>query len=231
MRLRHVLVALLYLVCHAGAFGSPSVSLAAPAGARVETLADDFVLDGLKSRMVRVLARSSVEDLAVFYKRTFGEKHVDNVVAGARVIAAREGAVFHTVQLRRVNEHTSQATILSTEIPDGRMSATAVTLDTHRLLPAASAVVSSMQSNDAGKRSMLLVAVNKNDLRTNRDHIVAGLAQRGFRVIKEQSPSDGDARPAVSLVLSSGSEEAAVTIADVGGYRSILINRTRDTQP
>jgi hypothetical protein len=229
MRLRYVLIASLYLVRGPEAFGSPSATVAVPPGARVETLADDFVLDGFKSRMVRVLARSSVDDLAVFYKRALGEKHVDNVVGGARVIAARDGAMFHTVQLRRLNERMTQATILSTEIGGGGMSTTAVNLDTHRLLPAGSAVVSSMQSNDAGKQSMLLVAVNKNDLRTNRDHIVAGLAQRGFRVVKEQSESDGDARPTVSLFLSSGTEEADVTIADVGGYRSILINRTRDT--
>jgi len=105
----------------------------------------------------------------------------------------------------------------------------AIALDSEKLLPAASAVLSQLQSNDAGKQSMLLMAANKASAKANRDHLVNALQERGFRLVKDDERAV-EGRAAYALTLSSVDEEAMVTVTDAGAYRAVLINRTRDAK-
>ncbi|MBC7716161.1 MAG: hypothetical protein H7143_04435 [Pseudorhodobacter sp.] len=105
----------------------------------------------------------------------------------------------------------------------------AIALDSEKLLPAASAVLSQLQSNDAGKQSMLLMAANKASAKANRDHLVNALQERGFRLVKDDERTV-EGRAAYALTLSSVDEEAMVTVTDAGAYRAVLINRTRDAK-
>ena len=72
--------------------------------------------------------------------------------------------------------------------------------------------------------------MNQNSPRANRDHVLEAMLARGFRLTKEDLPATDAARGAISLQLSSPTEEASVTISDAGRHRSVLINRVRESK-
>lgn len=199
----------------------PSVTM--PPAARVQTVASDMVLNGMPGRVIRFDVRGTEQEVLAFYREQFGPKRVENRVKGDQVIATRQGDFFHTVQLHVVDSQSLQGTVMTTMLRAPVKSA--VSLDTEKLMPASTSVVSTMQSDDAGKRSVMVVGVNRNSAGANRDHVVSSLHARGFRVLKEDR-TPGSA--ALSLALSSPAEEAMVTISDAGPYRTILINRTKE---
>ncbi len=110
----------------------------------------------------------------------------------------------------------------------------AVAINTAKLLPAESAVVSTVESNDAGKRSVMVVGVNQYSAQANRDHVVAALQDSGLRVTQEGPLAGQDKLNAVNpaapltVTLSSATEEATLTISDAGRYRTVLIHRVRE---
>jgi hypothetical protein len=95
------------------------------------------------------------------------------------------------------------------------------------LLPAETQVISTVQSADAGKQSLLVIGVNLDSVRANREFIVGALLERGFRLTQRDAPVDARDAASVSLQLSSASEEAAVTISNDGVHRSVLISRVQ----
>jgi len=209
--------------CVAAAAAPVWPDVATPPGAHVQTVAGDIVLNGKPTRVMRFEIKGGAKDVLDFYRTQFGAERVENRVKGDQVIATRQGAYFHTVQLHVLDSQAVQGTVMTTRLRGGASSG--VSLDTERLMPASTAVVSTMQSDDGGKRSVVVVGVNQNSARANRDHIVASLHERGFRVAKE-----GGEPGAVSLVFASSTEEIAVTISDAGAYRAILINRVKEPQ-
>ncbi len=196
----------------------------APDGASVQTVANDMVLNGLPARILRFDAKGTPASLLEFYRQQFGPEHVENTLNGSHVIAARQGDHFHTVQLKSTGANTVQATVMTTQVRGG-LGRSVVEADTKQLMPAASSVLTSMQSRDAGKRSMLLLVANTVGTQANRDHLVRALAERGFRLVSEAAAPGG---ASVSLMFASSTEEAMVTITDAGRYRSVLINRTTE---
>lgn len=197
-----------------------------PDGASVQIVANDMVLNGLPARILRFDAKGTPESLLEFYRQLFGSKHVENTLNGSRVIAMREGDYFYTVQLKSAGADTVQATVMTAQVRGGA-GQSAVEADTKKLMPAASSVLSSIQSRDAGKRSMLLLAANTVGTRANRDHLVRALEERGFRLVSEAA-GQAQGRDSISLMFASRTEEAMVTITDAGRYRSVLINRTAE---
>ncbi len=216
------------LFCGTTASAEPWPSLRYPDSARVQTVAQDMVLNGVPARVSRFEVRGDEAEVIEFYRRQFGGRRVENRVAGNFVMASQQANYFHTVQLKTTAPGQVQGTVMTNRVQGGG-GKSAVALDTEKLLPPDTAVLSQMQSVDAGKQSMLLVAANKAGLQANRDHVVRALQGRGFRVIKDdQSAAAG--RPALLLTLTSNDEEAVVTVTDTGPYRSVLINRVRDAK-
>jgi hypothetical protein len=200
-----------------------------PADAQVESIASDMIFNGRPARLFRFQTTGSEQDLLAFYREQFGAKKVvENRLKKDAVIATRQGDYFLTVQLHALNAKAMQGTVMVTNIA-GKPLVSEVSTDTKRVLPPDSRVVSTMQSDDAGKRSLMLMAMNQNSTGANRDHVVQAMQQRGFRIVREDSPPD--ARDAsVMLVMNSATEEAQVTISDAGMYRSVLINRVKETR-
>ena len=199
----------------------------APPEADVETVAADMLLNGKQCRMVRFEVHATEDEVMTFYRAQFGRQHVENQVKDDRVIATRQGDYFVTVQLHSLDSRTVQGTVMTT-LMAGRSEASAVLVDTKRLFPADTQVVSTMQTGDAAKRSLMVIGVNRNSVRANRDHVVDTLAERGFRLTKQGGSSDDRNATSMSLQLASPSEEASVTISDFGAYRSVVINRIQD---
>ncbi len=207
--------------------------LPTPEGAQVQTVASEVVLNGVPSRVVRFEVNDSAAGVLQFYRQQFGAQRVENKVQGHQIIATRQGDHFHTVQIKTVAAQRVHGTIMTSVVPgrtaDVGAKRSAVAIDTEKLLPPDSSVLTQMQSNDDGKRALLMLATNQAGVRSNRDHVLRVLQQRGFRLVKEQ-PSRLQGREVVQLMLDSPAEEAMVTISDAGGHRSVLINRTSDSK-
>lgn len=202
---------------------------AMPDGARVEVVAADSVMNGRHSRILRARWSGSLSDALVFYRERLGRRHVENAVRGATVIAAREGAYFNTVQLRQLQPDGVEATLISTKV-EGPAELSRVMQDTLRLLPADSTLMQSMESDDGGRRSVMLTALNGVDLKTNRDELVRGLRQRGLTISREESGPVGSGK-ALTLWAENSQEEATLTVIDIGNQRTVVINRIRVVKP
>lgn len=199
-----------------------------PDGAQAQVVAGDMVVNGGRSRVVRFRVEQSEAQVLEFFRREFGAQHVVNTVQGRPVIGSRVGDHYHTVRLEPIGERAVAGTVMTTQLSGGPVRS-AVGADTERVLPADSRVLSRMQSEDGGRRALLVTAVNRNGLRANRDHVVQALSDRGFKLVREDAaPVQG--HDATSLVLASGAEEAVVTVVDIGRYRSVVIQRTRESR-
>jgi hypothetical protein len=214
------------MVCAAAAHADEWPALAVPPGARTESVASDLLLNGRRCKVIRFEVSSTEQGVLAFYRAQFGGRVVQNAAKNGSIIATRQGDYFHTVQLRVVEPNRIQATLISTLLSSSA-SSSAAAIDTERLMPVQTTVISTLQAVDAGTRSVMIIGVNKNSATVNRDHVVAALARQGFRIVRADAP-DGVDSGSVSLQFASLDEEATVTIADEGSYRAVVIHRTRD---
>src|SRR5262249_51382138 len=147
-----------------------------PPGAQVITVADDVVLNGRRSRVLRFRTAGSVDAVLQFYRTQFGPTQaLETRVADRPVIPTRRGDHLHTVQLQSVGAAV-QGTTITTALHAMRLHSTAAR-DTEAALPADTTVVSSLQSNDGGRLVLMIIAVNRHSVAANRAHIVAALEQ------------------------------------------------------
>ncbi len=219
---------LLLALCAPG-LAAPAQSwpeLPTPAGAQVQYIAEDMVLNGNPSRVRRLSLKGHASELSSFYRQLFKSALVENQVRGSTVIASRQGDYFHTVQIVDTAFDTAQATLMTTLLkPEANPGSMAN--DTKRLLPVGSVILSTIVSNDSGRRSLMLVAMNHVALAANHEHLVAALSERGFELLSQDAAEVGFTR-GVTLYLSSTKEAATVTIADIGTHRTLVINRTKE---
>lgn len=223
------LAGLLALVaCAAVAHAEPWPEVNVPAQARVEVVADNMLLNGKPCRLTRFEVRASDAEVLAFYREQFGARRaVENRVKNDPVIATRKGEYFVTVQLHALGSGALQGTVMTTLLTAKPMTS-AVLADTQKVLPTDTKVISTVQTDDAGKRSLMVVGMNQNSPRANRDHVLEAMLARGFKLTREDAPTTATATAtAISLQLSSPTEEASVTISDTGRHRTVLINRVR----
>lgn len=209
-------------VCLARADAWPPVQ--APPGTQIQRVADDMILNGKRSRLYRFEFKGTEEEVLRFYQSRFGPRRVENQIRGAHIVATQQGTYFHTVRLRAAGSRQVEVTIMTTALrADEGHSARSI--DAQALMPPATTLLSTLQSQDEAKRSLLSLGANANSIRANRDHVVAMLQSRGFQLRSEEA---GTARgqQSIVLVLASAGEEVDVTIADFGVYRSLVINHT-----
>jgi hypothetical protein len=196
-----------------------------PPGSHVEQVATDLTLNGQHSRVARFSSGGSDADILAFYRTRFGARHVENVVAGARVIAARQGGCFVTVRIAPAGAGPVEATVIATRLGAGSAQSR-VALDTRNLLPAGTSVLQTQESVDNGTQGVLLVAANGLGLQADVDALAEQFRARGFRIQREDTARI-EGRASMSLSLASASEEATVTVSDAGPWRALVIHRTR----
>jgi hypothetical protein len=229
MSAHHLFRAVLLMLASSGAgalAATPWPQWEAPAGARVQAVAPDVVLNGKRSRILRIDSGESADNLLAFYRARLGAKRVENRVHGAQVIGAREGGFFHTVQVRTNAAGRAETTVITTSLAEG-LQRSAVVTDTESSLPADSTVLQTMESNDGGVRAVTVTAANGHDVRTNSDHLRRALQARGFRVSKEEAAA-ATARAGSTMWLSAQGEEAIVTVVDTGAHRAVTVHRTKE---
>ena len=213
---------------HADGWPTPGT----PAGARLQVVADEIILNGRPCRVFRFDVQASEEEVLAFYRERFRTtRAVEARVNAHRVIATREGDYFHTVQLNPdTGARRVEGTVITTALrAQPERSAAA---DIEAWLPADTAVLSTMQSNDGLRghvHALTVVAVNRHSVQANRDHVAEALRQRGFRLVDGDTPT-AHSPASVSLTFVSPTEEAALTISDAGPYRAVLIHRTKEVK-
>jgi hypothetical protein len=225
LAIRPVCAVVFALAAAAARADAPCPTVEAPPSAHVQQVASDTVLNGQHSRLARFDMTGTEDDVLAFYRTHFGARHVENTVAGARVIAAREGECFVTVRAQSRLAGLVEATVIATRI-GGDLAQSRVAHDTRSLLPADTAIFQTQESNDNGTPALLLVAGNQLGIQADRDALVEQLRARGFR-IQHENATQVDGRPSLSLSLASPTEEALVTISDTGAWRSLVILRSR----
>jgi hypothetical protein len=202
----------------------------APAGARVQTVANNVVLNGQKSRILQIDTNGSADSLMQFYREKFGARRVENRISNATVIASREGDFFHTVRIDSTGEGAAKAIWVSAALAVPASRSKALT-DTQAWLPTETATLQSMESTDGGVRSVTLTAINKQAVRDNRELLLQATRQRGFRLLREQAAAA--IRPGLqdglTLWLDSKDEQVFIVIADTGERRTLSVVRTRQT--
>jgi hypothetical protein len=229
--MRAACLATMLLACAAHAAEPAWPELPLPDGARAEMVTPDSVMNGRHSRILRARLPGNVDDALAFYREKFGRQRVENPLRDARVIAARQGAFFNTVQLRERGAGNVEATLISTMV-EGPAELSRAMQDTKRLLPADSTLMNSMETRDGERRSVMLTALNSADLQTNREELVRGLRQRGLRVSREESGTvAGSKGRSLTLWADNAQEEATLSVIEGGGHSLLVINRVREIKP
>ncbi|HET9642452.1 MAG TPA: hypothetical protein VFP68_03620 [Burkholderiaceae bacterium] len=218
-------IALLLLVAsRANANTWPTLEL--PAGARSEVVADDMILNGLNSRVLRFDIKGTMQDAEAFFRQQLGPRIAENEIRGSKVLATRQGDYFVTVQLRELRSGVVQGTAMTTRLQrePGEINATS---QLRKALPPDTAVLSTSQSDNHGRPAVTLVATNRATVKANRDSLLTRLADEGFRVAKEGTQVV-DGHPTTVLQLIRDGEDVIVTISDLIAYRSLVINRVKE---
>lgn len=192
-----------------------------------QSMGNPLLLNGRTSQLTQVTASLDAVQLTRFYQDALGPQVVTETVNGMPVVASQRGDYFWTVQIQEQEPSFSQATVLVTRMQTAHTSA--IAQETRQWLPPDSAVLSSLQSSDAGLLSLMLVAVNRNGIQANRDHLVHAMQARGFGLMQDTESARADIRGRV-LRLASAAEEVVVTVADAGAYRTITLHRTREAR-
>ena len=223
---RTALAACLLVAAVGARCATPWPQWEAPVGARVQAVAPEVVLNGKRSRILRIDSRDSTESILAFYRTRLGDKRVENRVHGAQVLGAREGGFFHTVQVRANSAGGAETTVITTAVAEG-LHRSAVVTDSERCLPGDTTVLQTMESNDGGVRAVTVTAANGHDIKTNSDHLRSALAQRGFQIVREE-PAAQPGRAGHSIWLKGQGEEAVVTVVDTGAQRALTVHRTKE---
>lgn len=190
----------------------------------VESIANDILLNGRRSRIERSVYAMSIDDSAQLFTEAIGRLHQVQGKGSVRLVSGRHKDHFVTVRLERLDEKETAATVMTTALSGGQLR---VDASTRQWLPIGSSVVSSMLSNDPGRSSLVLIAASRIDLYSLREAFMANAKQDGFKVIHQADHASAGMAGWVAT-LDGTHEQVLVTIDDVGAARSIVIQRTRE---
>lgn len=193
-----------------------------PDDARVESVGDQVRLNGIPMRMHRVLSRKPPNDLLGFYREALGTRHAEQRLPDSRVLSQERNHFFITVRLRPLSVNLTEVLVSMSDLQAARNS---VNRPLGFKLPADSAVLSDMESTDAGKRSRQLVASNRHAIPTNLDAFSRELAARGMH--PDGPPLHKSASEHVQL-YKGDKREAQLTLVRREGETGVVLT-TIDT--
>lgn len=196
--------------------------LPAPSDARVESVGEQLRLNGVPMRTQRVLTARQPEEVARHYRDALGPRHASERLSDRLILSQGRDAYFISVSIRRLAAGGTEALV---SVADTREARQAAGRSLGFRIPAESAVLSDMESTDAGKRSRQLVLSNLHAIPTNLDALSRELAARGMRPDGpplRQSAAEhvqifkGDRREArLSLIRRAGETSVIVTMIEM----------------
>jgi len=152
--------------------------IAAPAGARTETIGQQVRLNGIPMHMQRVLSSKSPGELLDFYRTELGERRAEQVLPGSYIFSQERGDHFITIRIKPLSPKLTEVLVSSSDMLEAKRAANR---PLGIVLPADSVVLSDMESVDGGKRSRQLVVSNSHALESNVQQMTRELSARGYQ--------------------------------------------------
>ncbi len=191
--------------------------LAVPAGARVEPVGEQVRLNGVPMRIQRVLAAQRPDALARHYRTALGSRYAAAHLQDRLLLSQGRDDYFITVSIRPLGPKLTEALV---SIADAREARQAAGRPPGFNLPAASVVLSDMESVDAGKRSRQLVVSNAHAIPTNVDAFARELATRGMQ--PDGPPLRRGAAEHVQFYKGGGHEAQLILVRREGETHAVL---------
>ncbi len=191
--------------------------LPAPEAARVEPVGEQLRLNGVPMRIQRVLVAQPPQAVARQYRAALGARHAAQRMGGRLVLAQGRDEHFITVSIRPLAPGVTEALV---SVADAREARLAADRPRGLRLPADSAVLSDMESVDAGKRSRQLVLSNAHSIAANRDALERELAARGMR--PDGPPVRQDAADFVQFFAGARREARLTLVRREGATQAVL---------
>jgi hypothetical protein len=191
--------------------------LPAPSNSRVESVGEQLRLNGIPMRTQRVLTARQPEEVARHYRDALGPRHASERLPDRLILSQGRDEYFISVSIRRIEEGVTEALI---SVADSREARQAAGRPLGFRLPADSAVLSDMESVDAGKRSRQLVLSNAHAISANLGALSRELATRGMR--PDGPPLRQSAAEHVQI-FKGDRREAKLTLVRRAGETSIVV--------
>jgi hypothetical protein len=217
MNTTHRLLLLCSVLAVARASAEPAwPDVAAADGTVVTSVARQTTLNGLPMEIQLFSSRKTPAELLDFYRRIWGERHVENSLRGTTILGRAQGEFYTTVQIKP-SINGAQGVIAVTRLkPADR--------DPRKEFqpPLGSRMLSDMASEDAGKTSRHLVFTNTQPVDLNRDRLVDQMKEKGMSLQRiGKQGDDGDA-----LFFAGQNKEAIAVITRAGDHTSVVLNIT-----
>ncbi len=152
--------------------------LPAPSNARVESVGEQVRLNGIPMRTQRVLIKRQPEDVARHYRDALGPRHASERLPDRLILSQGRDEYFISVSIRPIEPGVTEALI---SVADSREAKKLAGRPLGFRLPVDSALLSDLESVDAGKRSRQLVLSNTHSIPSNLVALSRELAARGMR--------------------------------------------------
>lgn len=191
--------------------------LPAPPDARVESVGEQLRLNGIPMRMQRVLTAREADAVARHYRDALGPRHTSKRLPDRLVLSQGRGEYFISVSIRALAPGMTEVLV---SVADAREARQAAGRPTGLRLPAESAVLSDMESIDAGKRSRQLVLSNAHAIPANLDSFSRELAARGMR---PDGPPLRQSASAQVQFFKGDRREARLTLVRRAGETAIVL--------
>ncbi|HJV76632.1 MAG TPA: hypothetical protein VJ654_20630 [Noviherbaspirillum sp.] len=195
-----------------GASAWPTVNSPEPTVA----VAQQMTLNGIPMRIQAFASKRSIGDIVEFYRRDWGNKHVENKLKNVTVLGRATGEFYTTVQVTpaqggsRVVIAVSHLGGAATRAPVREFQA-----------PITARLLSDMESSDAGKSSRHTVFTNNHSLELNRHRLIEVMEGKGYSLEQE---GVADSAHGTALFFRGAGKEAIAVISRAGSETAVVLN-------
>lgn len=205
-----------------------------PRDARPFPVGDKLVHNGMPMRLKGFTAAAPVEELAEWFRRRLGQPLVENRVGENLVLGKANGDYYLTVQLVAAGHRTrGVAAVAHLKGQANEDVAGAGGTRWRQRLPAGTEIVSQLASEDKGRRSLHLIAINDQSEEANAETLIASLRGDGLQLERASRVADAPASPQASrlgdarlLFFKGAGKEGMATVARNREGRTVIVLNT-----
>jgi hypothetical protein len=177
-------------------------SLPFPRHAKVESIGERVVLNGVPMQMHRMLSNEHPLKIQQFYQRHLGPRHTKTEYEGGIILAQGRNQHFITIRISPVAKGVTETLTTVSDVAAAKANqGRALGIQ----LPAHSQVLSDMESFDQGKSARQLVYQNQHSMQTNIAFLIEVLKQRGYAL----QPTSQSANTQDQVLMFDGKQREA----------------------
>lgn len=177
-----------------------------PQHARVESIGERVVLNGVPMQMQRIISQQNPQRLLQFYQRHLGGNHTMTELDKGVLLAQARGQHFITIRITPLGNGISETLTTVSDVAAAKANhGRPLGIN----LPAQSRVLSDMESFDRGKTARQLVYQNQHSTETNITYLAEVLKQRGYQL---QSPANAYGANRNMRMFAGSNREARLVV-------------------